>query len=268
MKIYVVLPIFNEEKALTKLVHDIIFFCNAIPATCLIIAVDDCSSDSSPKILRTLSKTHPIHILSHTFNRGLGETIRDGFECAANMAAAGDIILRLDADASHEPRYIPKLVAAITKAERGEVVDMAIASRFATQDASASKERGLSVGRALISRLANVYFRLCFPLGNVKEYTCGYRAYRAEIVQKALAFYGNELIQLRGLGFCCTVEKLLKLHLMGAKIVEVPFELRYDLKESESKMSFNVTTFGYFVMFVLYHWPFGGWRPTARNAAK
>ena len=49
-------------------------------------------------------------------------------------------------------------------------------------------------------------------------------------IQKALNFYGNDFLQLRGLGFCCTVEKLVKLNLIGAKVVEVPFTLRYDKK--------------------------------------
>ena len=70
---------------------------------------------------------------------------------------------------------------------------------------------------------------------------------------------------LRGLGFCCTVEKLVKLNLLGAKITEVPFTLRYDKKRGDSKMSFNITTFGYLVMLILYHWPVNGWRVTART---
>ena len=63
---------------------------------------------------------------------------------------------------------------------------------------------------------------------------------------------------------CCTVEKLVKMNLLGAKVAEVPFTLRYDKKRGDSKMSLNVTTFGYFVMLILYHWPFNGWRVTAR----
>ena len=61
-------------------------------------------------------------------------------------------------------------------------------------------------------------------------------------------------------GFSSTVEKLIKLSLCKAKIKEIPFKLRYDKKKSESKMVFSITTIGYIVMFILYHWPLGGWK--------
>ena len=48
--------------------------------------------------------------------------------------------------------------------------------------------------------------------------------------------------------------------MLGCKFAEIPFELRYDKKLSSSKMIGSITTFGYLVMAVLYHWPLGGWR--------
>src|SRR5207253_2764940 len=104
-----------------------------------------------------------------------------------------------------------------------------------------------------------------FPIKGVKEYSCGYRAYRAETIKEAIACYGNNFIQLKGLGFTCTLEKLVKLKLIGAKFAEVPFMLRYDQKVSTSKMVSSVTTLGYLVMTIMYHWPWGGWRTAARH---
>jgi dolichol-phosphate mannosyltransferase len=69
------------------------------------------------------------------------------------------------------------------------------------------------------------------------------------------------------LGFTCTLEKLIKLKIIGARFAEEPFVLRYDQKQSSSKMVGSVTTLGYMVMTVLYYWPWGGWRTSYRDKA-
>ena len=90
-----------------------------------------------------------------------------------------------------------------------------------------------------------------------------FRGYRVEKIQETIRFYGNNFIQLKGLGFTCTLEKMVKLKLIGAKFGEVPFMLRYDQKQS--KMVTSITTLGYLVMTLLYHWPWSGWRTTIRQ---
>ena len=119
---------------------------------------------------------------------------------------------------------------------------------------------GVDGYRALISRGANFFMKIFFPIKGLREYSCGYRGYRYEIIRKAINFYGNNFIQLKGLGFTCTLEKLVKLKLIGAKFGEIPFVHRYDQKQSESKMVTSITTLGYLVMTLLYHWPWGGWK--------
>jgi dolichol-phosphate mannosyltransferase len=84
----------------------------------------------------------------------------------------------------------------------------------------------------------------------VWEYTCGFRAYRAAVIQDALAIFGNKFIDLKGLGFTGTLEKLIKLHLMGARICEIPFVLRYDRKMSSSKVVTSITTLGCFILII------------------
>ena len=138
---------------------------------------------------------------------------------------------------------------------------MVIASRFAP----GGGQLGVGAYRAFISHCANVFMKLFFPIPGVREYSCGFRAYRAEVIKDAIAYYGNDFIQLKGLGFTCTLEKLVKLKLRGAKFCEVPFVLRYDQKKSASKMIGSVTTLGYIVMTVLYYWPWGGWRAAVRK---
>ncbi|MBQ7595778.1 MAG: glycosyltransferase family 2 protein, partial [Clostridia bacterium] len=69
---------------------------------------------------------------------------------------------------------------------------------------------------------------------NVKDYTCGYRAYTYDIIKKAKEKYGDKFVERRT--FACMMEVLYKINLLGADFAEVPFELRYDHKEGESKM--------------------------------
>jgi dolichol-phosphate mannosyltransferase len=79
------------------------------------------------------------------------------------------------------------------------------------------------------------------------------------VIQDAIRVYGNNFIQLRGLGFTSTLETIVKLHLLGCRFSEVPFVLRYDQKEGSSKMVSSITTLGYLMMALLYYWPLGGW---------
>ena len=93
----------------------------------------------------------------------------------------------------------------------------------------------------------------------VRDYSSGFRAYRASLIQDAIRIYGNDFIQLKGLGFTGTLEKIIKLNLLGARFKEFGHFLHYDRKKSPSKMLTSITTLGYLVMAVIYYWPFSGW---------
>jgi dolichol-phosphate mannosyltransferase len=190
-------------------------------------------------------------ILRHTINRGLGETMRDLFEHAASVAADDDVLIRLDCDDTHEPQFFKGL---LTKLEEG--YDIVIASRFV----EGGGQEGLDAYRSTISRLANLFMKFFFPIEGLKEYSSGFRAYRASAIKHAIEVFGNDFIQLKGLGFTGTLEKVVKLKILGAKFGESPFVLRYDQKVSDSKMVSSITTLGYVIMVVLYYWPWGGWR--------
>lgn len=82
-------------------------------------------------------------------------------------------------------------------------------------------------------------FRIVFPTPGVRDYTCGYRAYRAEVIQDAIQHYGNEFLNQDG--FQCMVDILLKLRRRNLIFAEVPFILRYDQKEGATKMRIGST---------------------------
>jgi dolichol-phosphate mannosyltransferase len=93
---------------------------------------------------------------------------------------------------------------------------------------------GLSLHRRIVSRVASWLMRIVFPTPGVTDYTCGYRAYRAEALQQAYAAYGDNLVSQDG--FQCMVDVLLKLRRLPLIFGEVPMILRYDLKRGSSKM--------------------------------
>lgn len=248
--IYILLPAYNEEESLDDLIPGFDALMRKENQRYRIIACNDGSVDRTHEKLVEAAQTYPVTIIDHKINRGLGETVRDLFETAAEMAQDDDILVRLDCDSTHKPEYVRGLIKKLN-----EGYDMVIASRFVP----GGGQEGLDRYRATISMLANKFMKVFFPIQGLQEYSCGYRAYRASIIKKAIRVYGNDFIQLKGLGFTCTLEKVIKLHLLGAKIGEAPFVLRYDQKKGVSKMVSSVTTLGYMVMVILHYWPWGGW---------
>lgn len=246
--IFVLLPAYNEVSSLPALLRKIKDVFKGQENNYKIIVVNDGSKDNTLEILETLKTEISLEILNHKLNRGLGETARDAFERAAEISQAGDIIIRLDADDTHEPKYIPELIKKIN-----EGYDIAIASRFQ----KGGKMIGVNKYRAIISLMANLVMKIFFPIKNVKDYSCGYRAYRAELIKNAIRIFGNNFIALKGMGFTGTVEKIIKLRMLGAKMAEIPFQLRYDQKIGKSKMVASITTLGYLMLILKHIYPWG-----------
>ena len=263
MNIFIMLPCYNEEDSLDLLIEKIADLGKTSGYAVHVVAVDDGSVDATPDILKQWSMQLPMTIVTHKINRGLGETSRDGFEAAAELAKPEDVIVRLDADNTHEPKYIPAMLEQI---EAG--YDVVIASRFQ----KGGKMEGVNAYRTFISLCANAFMKVLFPIKGVWEYSCGFRAYRAEIIQEALRIYGNQFVALKGLGFTCTLEKLVKLRLLGCRMKGIPFTLRYDQKMGASKMVGSITTLGYFVLALLNVYPWGPltkqWRKQAKEFRK
>lgn len=250
--IYILLPAYNEELSLDYLLPKIDrAFKEDIQRDYHIIVCNDGSSDKTAEKLQHYSSLLPMTVITHKINRGLGETSRDLFEKAAEVSDDDDILVRMDCDDTHEPEFIPGLLAKIE-----EGYDVVIASRFV----EGGGQEGLDNYRKTISKMANLFMKFFFPINGLKEYSSGFRAYRADVIKYAIKTFGNDFIQLKGLGFTVTLEKVVKLKIIGAKFGESPFILRYHQKRSESKMVSSITTFGYMTLALLYHWPWGGWK--------
>jgi len=230
-KVIVVLPAYNEEANIGRLLdrieeHSADGFLNY-----QVVVVNDGSRDRTPEILEEYARKMPVAVYHHTVNQGLGTTIRDGITYATKIAGDKDIIVTMDADETHSPGLIPRMVRMIREGH-----DVVIASRYQP----GAMVCGLVVHRRLISWLSSWFMRAVFPTRGVRDYTCGFRAYRAAILKAAFARYGDSFIDQQG--FQCMVDILLKLRRMSLIFGEVPMILRYDLKEGASKMRLARTT--------------------------
>jgi dolichol-phosphate mannosyltransferase len=220
-----VLPIFNEEPNLERLFGRIDESLQPESLVYRIIAVDDGSTDGTQQVLDGFQSRAPLQVIRHTVNQGLGGAIRSGLLEAMRLSSEEDIIVTMDADDSHAPSLIATMIEPI---HRG--FDVVVASRFQ----KGSECHGVPLHRRVLSSAASLVFRVLFPTPGVRDFTCGYRAYRAAALQRAQAQFGESLFEFDG--FQCMVDLLLKLRASGARFTEVPFVLRYDQKKGHSKM--------------------------------
>lgn len=227
----IVLPAYNEAAALPPLLHAI---AGVAGEGWHVVVVDDGSQDGTSSIARRFSHGISLEVIVHQHNRGLAEAVRTGIESACRQAPGDAIIVTMDADNTHSPRQIPEMAEAIRSG-----ADVVIASRYAP----GASQAGVPPHRVLLSAGVGWLLRLRFGLAGVRDYSCGFRAYRAAMLQRALAAYGPRLIESRG--FVVMTELLVKLATFGPSIVEVPLDLRYDRKVGPSKMPAASTIAGY-----------------------
>jgi len=228
--IVIVLPAYNEVDSIGGLLQG---FCEAFEEErwdWRIILVDDGSSDGTGEAARSFQHKINLEIITHPRNRGLSESLKTGLIRAVKSSSNKDSIVTMDSDGSHLPGLLFRMVRLLKEGH-----DVVIASRYR----NGSRIRGVSLFRRFLSTGAAVLCKTTFPIRGVRDYTCGYRAYRATLIKKAFTDYGIELISEPG--FSCMVELLLKLNKYDPIITEVPFILRYDLKLSESKMDIKAT---------------------------
>jgi len=230
--IYVVLAAYNEASNLSAVFREIEGAGNASRSRLNAILVNDGSSDSTMEVVRSYAGVVPLTVVEHATNLGLGAAIRSGLFKAMESAADGDVIVTMDADNTHTPADIARMV---NKIDQG--FDVVIASRYRKE----AVILGVPMFRRFLSFGASLLFRLMLPVSGVRDYTCGYRVYRASVLRRAMARYRQEFIDQGG--FQCMVDILLKLNSMGVRFAEEPLILRYDRKRGVSKMKVFRTAF-------------------------
>ena len=230
MRVWIVLPAYNEEKNLPPMFDGLRRVAGTAGLDCRVVLVDDGSSDGTIRSAKASAGDLPLHLLENHTNRGLAVTFRRGMTAAAEQAEEDDVLVCMDADNSHLMEQIPDLLAAIRAGN-----DVVIASRYRR----GAVVKGVPAMRRLMSTGMGLLFRLIYPVPGVRDYSCGYRAYRASFFRRALRERGPALFTEQG--FACMVGILLHLHKSGARCAEIPLILRYDQKIGASKMKVGKT---------------------------
>jgi len=224
--ILVGLPAYNEGRRINSLINDIHKSLMQGNEEYKIIVYDDGSSDdTAARVLSLTDSEINIHLIKGEKNKGLGHALSNLIEYCVEMSSPDDIILIMDADATHNPQHIHRMLSYIR-----DGFDVVIASRYTPY----SRIRGVSLKRRFLSNTANFIFRVMFPMKGVCDYSCSYRAYTAKILKLAKDIYKDRLIEEHG--FACMAEFLIKLRRLAIIACEVPLILRYDRKAGGTKM--------------------------------
>ena len=232
-EIAIVLPAYNEEKDLPVLLENIRNTVSAMPFQYTVVVVDDGSKDRTAEIAREYAKTMPLKLVQHEVNKGLGEGIQTGLR---EGWLIGDAVIVMDADNTHNPKYIQDMVKVI---EDGDA-DVVIASRFQ----AGSVVQGVPFFRQVLSWGCFLMMKTLLPYRNVRDYSTGFRAYRSLTLGRLIKTSGPKFLEESS--FACMLELLLSLRWVGARAVEIPYTLRYDLKVGVSKMRIMRTIRRYF----------------------
>lgn len=216
-RVLVVVPTYNEAANVGSLVERLR---TAVPEADVLI-VDDNSPDGTGAAADRLAAADPaIAVLHRARKSGLGGAYLAGF--ADGRAAGYDVLVEMDADGSHAPEELPRLLSALRTA------DLVLGSRWVPGGAV----RNWPASRKVLSRGGNLYARVLLNLP-LADATGGYRAYRAS----TLAALGLESV--RSEGYCFQVELAWRAQRRGLRVVEVPVTF-VERTAGESKMSRDI----------------------------
>ena len=230
MHIRIVLPAYNEEESLPPLLHKINEAYNLYKWDASVLVVNDGSKDNTLSVAQNFKADIPIYVLDIQPNSGLANAINRGMRKAIEGLKDSDIVVTLDADDSQTPFLIQRMAQQVAEGS-----DLVIASRYQP----GARIKGLKRSRTFFSWAAGFLFRILVGFEGIRDYTCGFRAYRVDMLKKTINVYGDKFITQKGFG--CMVEVLLKVAGQSATMNEVPMILRYDLKQGESKMDVQKT---------------------------
>jgi dolichol-phosphate mannosyltransferase len=213
----IVIPTYNERTRLGELVSAIgeVFVRHQLDGE--IIVVDDNSPDGTGAFAEGLRDRFPVRVVHRPGKLGLGSAVIDGF-----AAAKGDVLGVMDADLSHPPEALPRMLAALDEWR----ADLVIASRYIAGGGT----RNWPIVRRAMSRFACLIAR---PLTSARDATSGYFLIRR---------HASENVKIQARGFKICLELLVRGRV--ATIVEVPYEFS-DRAAGESKMSWREAS-GYF----------------------
>jgi dolichol-phosphate mannosyltransferase len=217
MKPYIIIPTYNEASNLTLLVDQIL----ELHPDFSIIIVDDNSPDGTGEIANRLSfKYSSVHVIHRPQKNGLGKAYIHGFKDA--LAKGADLIFEMDADFSHNPKYLQDFLEAIKRS------DLVIGSRYL----NGVRVEGWRFRRLLLSKLANMYVSYLM-VKPVWDFTAGFRCYRRKVLESL------DLEKIKSDGYAFQIEMTHLTFKNGFKVLEIPIIFK-EREHGYSKISRRV----------------------------
>jgi dolichol-phosphate mannosyltransferase len=215
---WLILPTYNEAGNIERFVRAVR---EVLPASARILVVDDNSPDGTGEIAdRLAAELSNVSVLHRAHKEGLGPAYIAGFRRALAEGAA--LILEMDSDFSHDPSYLPAMLAAAERA------DLAIGSRYVPGGGVAD----WGPMRRAISRGGSAYARLVLGL-SVRDLTAGFKCFRREVLEAL------DLDAIASRGYAFQVEITYRTIQHGFDVVEVPIVFR-DRQVGSSKIDRSV----------------------------
>jgi dolichol-phosphate mannosyltransferase len=216
--VWLVIPTYNEAANVEEIVAAAL---ERLPPTRRLLVVDDSSPDGTGRIADRLAQgREDVAVLHRSAKRGLGPAYVAGFRKA--LAGGAELIAHMDADFSHDPADLPRLLEAATDA------DLVLGSRYV----EGGQVADWGPGRRAISRWGSAYARAALGVG-IRDLTSGFKVFRRRALE-AIDFQS-----LASLGYAFQVETTFRTIRSGFRVVEVPITFR-DRRVGQSKMTGSV----------------------------
>ena len=200
MRALVILPTYNEAGNVLAISSGVL----AQDPELEVLVVDDASPDGTGALVEEAARREPrLHLLRRAGKLGLGSAYLAGFRYA--LERDYELVLTMDCDGSHHPRYLPPMLAAAAEA------DLVIGSRYVEGGGVVNWPKR----RRLLSRFANFYTRTLLRVPT-RDCTAGFRCYRRRVLETVDPF------TIRGSGYSFLEEMVYRVHHAGFRIAEIP----------------------------------------------
>ena len=223
-KVLVIIPTYNEKENIQAIITAVLS-----QSDYHVLVVDDGSPDGTAAIVKDLQAktyTEELHLLERSGKLGLGTAYIAGFRLGLEMGY--EILMEMDADFSHNPKDLPRLVAALGS----DKVGMAVGSRYV----KGGGFRNWDKYRLILSYGASIYTRIITGMP-VKDPTAGFVAYKRTTLEKM------DLDKIQFIGYAFQIEMKYYCHRLGFKIQEVPITF-IDREFGVSKMNMSIVQEG------------------------
>ena len=229
--VWLVLPTYNEAENIEALVEAVLAaLAPAAPDGFRVLIVDDSSPDGTGELADALAASHEsVEVLHRAVREGLGPAYLAGFGHALDGGAG--CVCQMDADFSHDPSDLPRLLGAIAAG-----ADVALGSRYV----AGGRVEDWGLLRRVVSRAGCSYARRVLGL-HVRDLTGGFKCFRREVLESI------QLKTVRSHGYVFQVELTQRAVLRGFNVIEVPIAFR-DRRRGHSKMSPRIAVEAFVVL--------------------